>query len=128
MYSYNDICIFIYSMHYVMKRYYTAFLLTLSLSSCDMMVRVSGIVTDAQTGKPLPEVEYVIVNSRNGSIPYLTDSIGKFEFYEIRSGFIGTSKRVKLNFQKDHFQKQTVILKAGDHHVVVKLKREDTSL
>ncbi|MGJ1268237.1 hypothetical protein ACR78F_11680 [Sphingobacterium spiritivorum] len=110
-----------------MKRYYTALLLTLSLSSCDMMVRVSGIVTDAQTGKPLPEVEYAIVNSRKGSISYLTDSIGKFEFYEIRSGFIGTSKKVKLSFQKDYFQKQTVILKAGDNNVVIKLKREDSS-
>ncbi|MGJ1432458.1 hypothetical protein ACR79M_13140 [Sphingobacterium spiritivorum] len=108
-----------------MIRYFIIFFLTLFLSSCDMMVRVNGYVVDAQTGHPLSEVEYIAENTQKSNIPYLTDSTGQFEFYEIRSGFIGTSKKVKLNFQKDHFQKQAVTLKAGDNNVVIKLKRED---
>ncbi len=125
MYNYKEMCIFEYSKHYVMIRYFIIFFLTLFLSSCDMMVRVNGYVVDAQTGQPLSEVEYIAENTQKSNIPYLTDSTGQFEFYEIRSGFIGTSKKVKLNFQKDHFQKQAVTLKAGDNNVVIKLKRED---
>ncbi len=99
--------------------------LLLSLSACDCYQNVAGIVVDAESKKPISEVEFVNLKKPVPDKMYkdVTDDKGIFEYSNV-SGGLFKCPNVEMQFIKTGYENQIKIISSGTHQDTIFLKRK----
>ena len=85
-------------------------LITFSVTSCDCWQRVSGTITDSETGTPINLV--TVFNKYSDWNKMVTDSTGNFQLSAISGGIFGCPA-MQVVIEKENYQKIETRIRAG---------------
>ena len=92
-----------------------------TLTSCDCLQRVSGVVVDYQTNKPLDSV--FVLNIQNSFHSSITDSMGNFHIENITGGLNNCSK-MELKITRNGYKELNIVVK-NESNNFIRLKRNE---
>lgn len=93
----------------------TTIFLIFILSSCDTMLKVSGIIIDSKTNKPIEKVD---IKRLGNNYTEKSNENGIFEYREIPGG----SRDISIVVSKEEYKTDTIKIKNGEEKLIKMIK------